>query len=917
MRCSASASQGVDLSRHDLSETEARLVAAVASGSSFAPRGFATPEICIEPSERTWGADRTVRGEVVRDLIEGDLRNLGLGRKTVAPRVITIVATRITGSLQLHSIARAVDLRLFGCWLDLEQDLDLQSASLASIHLYGCWSDRGVKARRLQLEHDFSLARSTFRSEVALQSARIGGQFNAAGAVFRPTPGDPAIQADGLRADGGVYLDRTTCLGEVRFLRAEIGSELSLSSASLSNPGADALSADGAEVKGGIYANTGLSVQGAVRLHGAHIDGQVSLTGAHLANPGGDCLLGQRMVVAGDVFLDQISTTGLLDFTASRIAGDMTLSGAHLNGGTDGALQATSTRIEGDLQLDQGFTARGEVRISDCDLDGSLHLNDALFTNGSGPTLTAINSRIRGDIRATSGLLVRGEMILQAAAIGGNIVLSGATLQNPGATALHADRLKVGGGIYAGPGFSAEGSVRLLGAAIEGQLILTGARLSNAGGMSVQMDGAHLNSDLAAAAGTESFGEFRLAGTRVNGQVILSGATLQNEGGSALTLDGADVSENVYINNGFIAHGMTRAIGATIGGQLHLSRAMLNNPRRCAFTADGATIGAGLIASDGLHVRGEMRLIEAEIEGQAIFSGATIVNPEGATLIGDGLKVHGNLVLSKGFTSRGTVRLLGATVSAQCQMQGARFLAHPTRTALLAEHLRVIGSLFWRPSEVIGAASFAYGHIGIWVDDQSAALVPCSLIGLTYDQLSTGSDVVSVDERLAWIGRDPFGYSPGVYKHLADTLRRVGDDSGSKRVQIASERMRRRRPRANRMSRVAAATISGAMRWTVGYGYRPWLAIAWLVALIGAASTVLWKLPGRPADYFVKTSGAPEPFNPLLYAVDTVLPFIDFGYARWVPTGNAQVIAVSLVALGWVLATAVVAALAGLLRRGD
>jgi hypothetical protein len=41
------------------------------------------------------------------------------------------------------------------------------------------------------------------------------------------------------------------------------------------------------------------------------------------------------------------------------------------------------------------------------------------------------------------------------------------------------------------------------------------------------------------------------------------------------------------------------------------------------------------------------------------------------------------------------------------------------------------------------------------------------------------------------------------------------------------------------------------------------------------------------------------------------------GYGDWVAVGVAQVVTIVFVVLGWVLATAVIAAFAGVLRRGD
>jgi hypothetical protein len=106
----------------------------------------------------------------------------------------------------------------------------------------------------------------------------------------------------------------------------------------------------------------------------------------------------------------------------------------------------------------------------------------------------------------------------------------------------------------------------------------------------------------------------------------------------------------------------------------------------------------------------------------------------------------------------------------------------------------------------------------------------------------------------------------------------------------------------------------GGLLWaTVGYGYRPWLALLWLLALVVGGSLVVDALPDSD---FVESSGAPG-FNSLLYTVDVLLPFIDLGYGKWVAVGAAQMVTVVLVVLGWVLATAVIAAFAGVLHRGD
>ncbi|HLZ36438.1 MAG TPA: hypothetical protein VKP64_01485 [Mycobacteriales bacterium] len=46
-----------------------------------------------------------------------------------------------------------------------------------------------------------------------------------------------------------------------------------------------------------------------------------------------------------------------------------------------------------------------------------------------------------------------------------------------------------------------------------------------------------------------------------------------------------------------------------------------------------------------------------------------------------------------------------------------------------------------------------------------------------------------------------------------------------------------------------------------------------------------------------------------------LLPFVDLGYSRWVAHGRVLTVTAILVGLGWVLATAVVAAFTEVVRR--
>jgi hypothetical protein len=89
---------------------------------------------------------------------------------------------------------------------------------------------------------------------------------------------------------------------------------------------------------------------------------------------------------------------------------------------------------------------------------------------------------------------------------------------------------------------------------------------------------------------------------------------------------------------------------------------------------------------------------------------------------------------------------------------------------------------------------------------------------------------------------------------------------------------------------VAGRAWGGLLRVTVGYGYQPWLALLWLLALVVVGALVMNALPDK---YFEEGNTTP-PFNSLLYTIDVLLPFIDLGYSNWVAVGAAQVVTVYL-----------------------
>jgi len=180
------------------------------------------------------------------------------------------------------------------------------------------------------------------------------------------------------------------------------------------------------------------------------------------------------------------------------------------------------------------------------------------------------------------------------------------------------------------------------------------------------------------------------------------------------------------------------------------------------------------------------------------------------------------------------------------------------------------------------------------------------LQNFTYEVLDE-QPALAVRKRLTWLRRDPDGYLPHSYEQLADAYRRSGREEAARRTAIAKQWHRR----------TVLNPWNKLWNWilylTVGYGYRTWQAALWLVALLAVGTCVFDY--AYPAHMVVTKQPAP-PFNGVGYTADVLIPIINLGEQdAWQPRGSALYWSWVLAGAGWVLTTAVVAGLTGILKR--
>jgi hypothetical protein len=335
-------------------------------------------------------------------------------------------------------------------------------------------------------------------------------------------------------------------------------------------------------------------------------------------------------------------------------------------------------------------------------------------------------------------------------------------------------------------------------------------------------------------------------------------------------------------------------VNARVAGELVLNGATLVDPGGWALSAGGLAMEGGVFCRN-LTAHGGIRLLGARLPGGLFMAGARLDNPGASALVADNA-VASTLVLTQGFSAHGTISLRGAQISDQLTFEGATLRAEAV--ALDCSRMRAGDLEFTPAAPPSGAVDLRGAHITVLQDSEGVWPDVVRLQGLVYGSLQPaegGRDDVA--RRVAWVRREP-GYAPQPYEQLASWYRQVGHEDDARRVLLAKQRHRRGtlRPAGRAWGHVLDAMV--------GYGYRPWLAGMWIVALTVLGTVVFSTQSPKQAQ-----PGPGPRFNAVIYTLDLLIPIGGLGQrSAWYWTGGtAQWLAYALIAAGWLLTTAVVA----------
>lgn len=508
--------------------------------------------------------------------------------------------------------------------------------------------------------------------------------------------------------------------------------------------------------------------------------------------------------------------------------------------------------VSTEVNLSDQFKSYGEVNLSGANIGAHLACTDGHFEKG----LIAQHLKTGEDVFLNGDFTSNGEVALNGANIGRQLICNGGHFEK----GLMAQHLKTGEDVCLRDGFKSNGKVNLFGADIKGQLVCIGGRIEHGlkaqnlkTGTDVILSGVvKSNSEIAL---FESNGEVSLSGANIGGQFVCTGSYFK-EG-----LKAPNLKTGASVLLGSPSNSNGEALMFNSDGGVDLSGADIGGQLDCTggyfkegLNAVHLKTGAGVFLKEGFYSNGKVNLNEANIGGQlACFRGHF---EEGLTAMH--LKAGADVFLNERFDSNGDVDLFGANIGGQLSCTGGTF-----QKGLIAD-------------------------------------------GLRYKEIDLGGDWKKGLDWLSKMRGD--GFQP--YEQLMMVYRRMGKPDWARKIGFELEKKKHEQLPED-LGRVGYSIL----KWTTGYGYKPFRLLWWAVSLplfgailfsnltqnFSSKFTSSEYVPAFLANEWIPSEGealihwretgqAPQgypEFQPFLYSLEAVFPVLPLGQLdKWSPTNT-------------------------------
>jgi hypothetical protein len=619
----------------------------------------------------------------------------------------------------------------------------------------------------------------------------------------------------------------------------------------------------------------------------------------------------------------------LIDAT---IGDELTFIGSHVEAGEDEgfvALAMDGVKVRGNLFLSDKFDSKGLVRLPGATIGGDVDCRGSTFASDEGFALRLDRAEINGDVFMNGEFKSRGDVSLTGTTVRGRVDCSGGTFTahparktGPESNSLALNGAEIRGGVTF-ENTACHGQVDLDETTIGGSLKCIDSQFDHPAKVALSMKNVNVRGDVILGPRCTCNGRVHLADARIRGDVRCDSGSFSNCDDTSLLMDGVDVTGNVSMGKGFQSRGTVRLSEARIGQQLICTEGHFEAPGRQTLLMDGIEV-KGLLTLNKCISRGQISLVGATIRGNLDCEGGEFLNNGGAALTADGMKVSGSVSLINARVE-GAVQMVAASVDSYFKWERLR---SPEKVEL----------------------DLTSASIGTLVDDETSwpKSGKLHIDGLRYLAISL-EPRGEPGRRISWLRRqaelDPsvanvrFPMQP--YSQFAQVSRTFGSEETSRTALMQKEW-----DSAGDMDSFFGLFrfVRNRIYWvTVGYGYDPWRAAYYVIALLVLGTFIFGKAHKNglivPAEGDAYDNAAMKelrpnypPFNSLIYSLETLVPLVKLEQQTyWIPSpatgepygwgvfrarSGAWVRRYQWVhmILGWGLATMLIAGMSGLLR---
>jgi hypothetical protein len=420
----------------------------------------------------------------------------------------------------------------------------------------------------------------------------------------------------------------------------------------------------------------------------------------------------------------------------------------------------------------------------------------------------------------------------------------------------------------------------------------------------------------------ENWGPDREVDAKLIRWLVVDHDATQLVSSSGIDLRAARIAGTLYLTNAavpfpiIIAHCLMGDINLTDAETrtIDFHGSSINN-----FNGQGVSVNGDLVINGGLTAAGSVDLTNAKIDGDLRCNGAHFKKTPESIAVALA-QIKRNAYFNK-LDTLGKIRLNRSTINGDLDFNDARFLGTQyadhqgseqvaTAAQLQAAFVTVGGTLFWQrvslsPTTLIDLSSTSVGTL--WDDQADWPPSPfLYLDGFVYRKIAAEAPMTA-GSRLEWLRRQPKDFRPQPYQQLAHVFEEAGLHGDATAVRVAGEQEAYDSAAAGNLTSDGVRFWSFLLRWTIGYGYRPFLALIPIVFFVLLGSALFWSGYQRgvltpvdkdAAEYFervrqVKSNphlivpsppAGYQPFNAFFYSLESFLPLVKLHQEdNWLP----------------------------------